>query len=890
MGKYVSNLQPTKGKDSDDQQHYIYQQQGPSSNGLYGQADINRRLSANRFSFPDPSRESYLDENTAKNVGHNRVPSISRAHRHKASRSSSSLVFKHPAANNTDPELPKTYLKHRSRPSAGASQPYTDIPNGRDDHHYRPSNSQASLSAETLSLTPSPIRMSFIDYTRPPSASLADISAFVKLTNETPSTPTSLDPLQASKLYSAITTAQYLGISANGNSTHEITQNTTGTADNTGNVGPGVLSLDKSSLQTQTIQSISTFGNSSNNTTSNTHTTSPFLSTASSGYNTNYHVNTDINSNPIASLLSNKSITMPFPHIVRPVPVFVADQLTQSRKTTIASYVSSNDAASKSETSNNGVPKHSSQSMNKSSLSSQKFDPHDSPSGASTSNRHSAPPVSAPGVKNGGSTLPNLSTHKKYPSGPHRSHSLKLDNMKRNSNWFMLPTSNANSTNPSRSVNPSGGLANNYNYGPINKNNIHNGPPYNSHISHGSVNNSTYQIVRSVIVEKQRQLEATANASRWSPFVAATMPLQFPQTSGLSEFETNTRVRPEDLDAQFSLDGDWSGNDGDSRSRTSSSKVSAALNYILCCFMNVDEEGRHRGRYDDGMGARYEQHYDEELGVDEKGAINKTGTAYNQGLYRQSNGMGYNEPYGHHSNPSNNDCETNGTSIIDSSSSSDDSSRPDRPFNKNSGPLLMHPHYGQYGCNVRHYVARKKRKWQPKLFYVLLNNPLIPLTLRLFNFILSIIGLALACSVFIKSRHTAVTQEPSTIMAIVVQTCALVYLIFISYDEYSGKPLGLRDFKDKMRLIMLDLLFIIFSSANLSLAFNTLFDPMWLCQDGEFITVSGPSAGKLDPSLSDPAVCRRQQTLVSFLMVILVSWIITFTISMFRLIERISSL
>ena len=53
-------------------------------------------------------------------------------------------------------------------------------------------------------------------------------------------------------------------------------------------------------------------------------------------------------------------------------------------------------------------------------------------------------------------------------------------------------------------------------------------------------------------------------------------------------------------------------------------------------------------------------------------------------------------------------------------------------------------------------------------------------------------------------------QQPSTIMALVVQSCALVYVIYIAYDEYTGKPLGLREPMSKMRLILLDLLFIIF--------------------------------------------------------------------------------
>jgi hypothetical protein len=45
-----------------------------------------------------------------------------------------------------------------------------------------------------------------------------------------------------------------------------------------------------------------------------------------------------------------------------------------------------------------------------------------------------------------------------------------------------------------------------------------------------------------------------------------------------------------------------------------------------------------------------------------------------------------------------------------------------------------------------------------------------------------------------------IEQKASTIMAIVVDAIALMYLIYITYDEYSGKPLGLRSPTAKIRL------------------------------------------------------------------------------------------
>ncbi|KAI5967334.1 CDC53 [Candida margitis] len=126
-----------------------------------------------------------------------------------------------------------------------------------------------------------------------------------------------------------------------------------------------------------------------------------------------------------------------------------------------------------------------------------------------------------------------------------------------------------------------------------------------------------------------------------------------------------------------------------------------------------------------------------------------------------------------------------------------------------------------------YWMGENRSQLKPAFRKFFMQNPLLPLTLRILTLIFCAIALALACSIFVFSTHkyegAELGQKASTIMAIVVQTCALVYVVYIAYDEYSGKPLGLRDPIGKFRLVMLDLLFIIFSSANLSLAFDTFF-------------------------------------------------------------------
>lgn len=83
---------------------------------------------------------------------------------------------------------------------------------------------------------------------------------------------------------------------------------------------------------------------------------------------------------------------------------------------------------------------------------------------------------------------------------------------------------------------------------------------------------------------------------------------------------------------------------------------------------------------------------------------------------------------------------------------------------------------------------------------MLLNSPIVPLTFRAIIWLLSLLALSLAGSIFHMSDARNVEQKASTIMAIVVDAIALVYLIYITYDEYSGKPLGLRSPTAKVRL------------------------------------------------------------------------------------------
>ncbi len=137
----------------------------------------------------------------------------------------------------------------------------------------------------------------------------------------------------------------------------------------------------------------------------------------------------------------------------------------------------------------------------------------------------------------------------------------------------------------------------------------------------------------------------------------------------------------------------------------------------------------------------------------------------------------------------------------------------------------------------------------------------------------SVVALSLAGAIFHESDNSKCVNNSSTWMAIIVDVVAICYTIYITYDEYTSKPLGLRSHNAKMSLIFLDLAFIVFESANLSLAFQALTDETWACQESTSALANCPYTS---------SICVRQKALTATLLIALFAWLGTFTISTLR--------
>lgn len=183
---------------------------------------------------------------------------------------------------------------------------------------------------------------------------------------------------------------------------------------------------------------------------------------------------------------------------------------------------------------------------------------------------------------------------------------------------------------------------------------------------------------------------------------------------------------------------------------------------------------------------------------------------------------------------------------------------------------------GEKGLAGIYRSRAKRRAWYIRVQRTILRSPVIPLLIRMNVWTYSAVALALAGSIHhYTDRAAGISQTPSTDMAIIVDAVAMVYLLYITWDEYSGKPLGLRPAKAKMRLIFLDLFFIVFDSANLSLAFEALRN-----RSSCAIPDRPENRDLLD--LNPDLICERQRALASVLLVALIAWCFTFAISVLR--------
>ncbi|KAF4587247.1 DEHA2D15422p-like protein [Ophiocordyceps camponoti-floridani] len=177
------------------------------------------------------------------------------------------------------------------------------------------------------------------------------------------------------------------------------------------------------------------------------------------------------------------------------------------------------------------------------------------------------------------------------------------------------------------------------------------------------------------------------------------------------------------------------------------------------------------------------------------------------------------------------------------------------------GPVLPF-HAESKGSRRRKTLSFSKRLW-----IAMMRSSLSPLLFRLIVVVTSILALGVASRIF--QREEAVDREGAertqSLFAVAVDCLAIPYIGYMLYDEYTGKPVGLRSGVSKIRLILLDVLFIIFKSASTALAFESIV----------YHRIDELQAWQLSAVLG------------VFELVGLMSWTMNFVVNVFRTVERL---
>lgn len=165
--------------------------------------------------------------------------------------------------------------------------------------------------------------------------------------------------------------------------------------------------------------------------------------------------------------------------------------------------------------------------------------------------------------------------------------------------------------------------------------------------------------------------------------------------------------------------------------------------------------------------------------------------------------------------------------------------------------------------------ARAATPFLERLLLIPVRHPLGPLFSRLIVLSTSIVALALSATIIQETRRGSGSVYGSTeergqaIFAIAVDSVAIPYIGYITWDDHMGAPLGLRQAKERVNLILMDLFFIMFKAASTGLAFETLI-----------YTRVHSTFGLL-------------RALAAFELIGLVSWAMTLISNVFRVVERL---
>lgn len=171
----------------------------------------------------------------------------------------------------------------------------------------------------------------------------------------------------------------------------------------------------------------------------------------------------------------------------------------------------------------------------------------------------------------------------------------------------------------------------------------------------------------------------------------------------------------------------------------------------------------------------------------------------------------------------------------------------------------------------RGYVKeRRAKRFTKRIWDMAMRHSLSPLIFRLTVIVTSLLALAIAARIYELEEVLPpnLPEETQSLVALVVDCVSIPYNAYMIYDEYTGKPIGLRSALSKVALVLLDIFFVIFKSASTALAFESVV-----------------FHGALDD-----AIGKLAKAMASFMLIGLIAWTMNLAVNVFRTVDRLGGI
>ncbi|CCE61398.1 hypothetical protein TPHA_0A03210 [Tetrapisispora phaffii CBS 4417] len=207
-----------------------------------------------------------------------------------------------------------------------------------------------------------------------------------------------------------------------------------------------------------------------------------------------------------------------------------------------------------------------------------------------------------------------------------------------------------------------------------------------------------------------------------------------------------------------------------------------------------------------------------------------------------------------------------------------------------------------------HWIGFKNqqlKQYKPIIKNFILNNIFFRLFLRLIIIGLCVAVVTVSSNIIANSRAERVFLEDKPffnnytidlminfsdlIFNVFSNSLAIIYNLYIGYDEFAGKPIGLNNPTSHAVFLMLDLFFIIVENVNLSLSMNYIINTRHSFNKKDNQLNENFKSIDITIQLLIKTFCQQEQLLILLTFLLELIWTFTFCIGIIKILDKTNS-